>query len=1517
MSTVPSEEQAPREEPVDGACPVPRRSRIARIGRRFRRGITLGLLLIVLVAVLVAQTGRGQALVLQAALSRVRGALAGELTVQEIRSGSLLAGATLTGVRLDAAGGRRFLDADSVVVRYSLLSFLAGGSPIRSTTVWGLDLEISRYAGDEGVNVAQVLADGSRDTTAGPADQPLELGRIGVREGRVRILTPSDARSSGPIVEGPNGEVLRRLSFDDVDLDLEDVVLAPSSAVVFEARLASFSSNISILREPLVVREAFGRASFGAQGIRLEDAAFRLPGTLLRGDLTVGPRRPGAAWTFHTELGSDGWGELRDLGWIDPRIPSGRFRGGVDIAVERAVVVDFDRLEVELEASNVIADGEVRFGDVMSMRSMEVTASPITLDRLEPWLGARFPFEGWLSGKATFSGTFQDLTASGRVTLVPTGFGGNATTADFAGTIHRGERPGATDFEASFESLNYTVLESIWPDLPFAGTGSGRLELGGRVDAGLRIVADFTHQSDSAATSRVAVRGLVRRESGDRWITDLRGDLVPLAVGLFSSLAPGLGLQGSVSGPVRVEGPLEELSIQAELEAEEGRVVLAGELNLRSPRDGYRLEADADSLLLASFTTLLPERTSWSGGLVLEGSGLTLDSIEGSAVVTMRDSRVGPVRVDTAAAGLRLSGGVLITESLDASIAGIDVTGRGRLGLAPGRWGNSQIEFEGSSLVGLRPLLMGLGDSVLVRDGLEELEREFLRVEGIEPDTLPTSRDVRLEGAVAGAASISGEIRDFDLGVVVEILDGAYKVNQVDTARIGLTASGLPASPSMWQVGATARGIVWQDREFDQGGFEAAMFEQGGNGRIEVVRRPGEEYRAVGSFRLDSLGGEVGLTDAEVRIDDELWSLTRPARIAWDGATLAVDSLRIARTDDDPMKIVVDGTLTRGGESDFRLDVEGLHVARVLHVAQLEELEIGGHLNVGVTVNGPSEAPNIRGTFRMDGPRYGTMELSRVEGTLEYADRSATFRVKGWDGTREAIDASGTMPLDLSLAGVEDRVPDAPLDIQITADSLDAAIALSYLTTLEQVLGVVSADVHIGGTPDAPEPQGVITLSDAEWSIEAIGVRHTGVNGEVRLRPDRTVDVSLSLRGLGSSQVTGTILLDPFSDPSLDLTFSFERFEAVARPDIEGFVSGRFVLSGSYQRPFAQGALTVDQGTIYVDEFQRAARVVDLRDPFLFERGITVDTTALVAQPLLAGIRNPFFDNLRVNVDLSVPRDTWLRSIETNVEMGGDLLVRYDRSAGDFVLLGELQALRGSHLVLGRNFDLESGTVSFIGRPGLNPDLNIRAFSRIRRPNEPPLNVTAVVAGTLVQPVVTLSTDEAGLVESDLVSYLIFGQPSGALGGNQGQVLGQLGRNSAVSALVQGSITYVGGALANRFGAAIARGIKLDYLSVQQTGGIGGGGAGSLGFGSTQLEAGRYVGDDVFVVLVFRPTTDQVENANFLRGARVEWAFTDDYNVEGFLEDRFLRTGSQALGAAGLVDNRRIWGVFMFREWGY
>ncbi len=1486
----------------------------ARWRRRLRAGAWLLAGLVLLAVALLVQTGPGQRLVVDRVLELVQGALAEPLVVQEVRSATLLTGVTLTGVRLDAAGGRPFLRADSVALRYSPLSLAFGTPRLRSATIYGLGVEISRYAGDDFLNVERLLAERPPrpDSVPRPAPGTIGLGRVSVRGGLVEVLTPAEGGSSARTVPGPDGSPLRRIAFEIEDLDLEETMLRPGGAVVVDARLASFTAEISLLERPLQVRETFGRIAFGARGLEVTEAALRLPGTLLNGDLRFGPERVEGPWVFAADFRTDGWGDLADLQWVEPRIPDGRVRGGLSLRVEDELSVRLAALEAQLEASQIVATGGIRFAAAPVLENLRVTANPLAVTRLEPWIGTDLPLDGFLSGQATFSGSLSALSSTGRLTFVPAGSGGAPTTAQFSGTVHAGDDPGATGLSIRFDPLNYRLLETYWPDARALGSGSVSLEVNGRASRGLQVVADVSVDPEPAARTRWVGSAELRRQDGV-WSSVARGDFAPLSLPLLGRVWPDLQLAGTATGPVRWEGPMDDLRIAGDLALAGGRLQFEGSV---AGASRYSLEAEAEGVRLSAYTGRLPEPSVLSASVTLEGSGFTPEALEGSATVAVRDSRVGPAEIESAMARLRVADGVLIADTLDTVVSGARLAGSGSLGLVPDASGAARLAFDVPSLLALRPIFMG--DSILVRDELNPLEQELLRVRGIDPDTLPSSMDVRMAGSASGTADVRGRFGDFELDLLFEMADAAYGPDEISSATVSLSASDLPATFGDWSVNARALGVAWAGREFERVDFGGRMSQRRGEGTVDIQRRRTERYFLTGAFAIDSVGGWADLTDASIQINDLSWVLSDPTRIAWSPSSLSVDSLEVVAVGDDPMRVTASGTLTRGGDSDFRLVLAGFHIEDALQIAQREDVEVAGHVDLDLTVLGPSERPSIRAEFNVEDPTYGPVGLTRVTGSLRYQDGTSDFAVQGWSGQRSVLTASGALPYNLALTDVEDRTVAQPMDIRVRADSLEAATALSYLSSLRDVRGIMSADFRVQGTGRDPQPSGSVRLADGAWTFDALGVRHSGITGEILLRPDRTLTVKLATTGSGTSSVTGFVTLDELANPTLDLSVSFDRFLAVDRIDMESTISGEFLLTGRYRLPVAAGSLRVDEGTLFVEEFARAAEVVDLSDPMLYADGFAVDTTVFVSQPLLAGLRNPFLDNLRVDIDLSVPRNMWLRSDEMNVEMGGELLVRYDRRVGDLVLIGELQALRGSYVLFGRTFEVTGGTVAFIGQPGVNPNLGIQARSRIRRRDNDPLEVQATVEGTLIQPVVSLSSEESGLAQSDLISYLVFGVSSGQLG------LGGAGNTGLGQDLVlESGLGLATGALANQVGAMLGQNVGLDYVAVSQANVLGDQNIATNFLSSAQLELGRYLGEDVFVVLVISRPNGQATSANeglsgvnFIRGMRVEWALTDNTFIEGFIEDRFLRSGTGGLGASGLAGDRVV-GALVIREWGY
>jgi translocation and assembly module TamB len=214
----------------------------------------------------------------------------------------------------------------------------------------------------------------------------------------------------------------------------------------------------------------------------------------------------------------------------------------------------------------------------------------------------------------------------------------------------------------------------------------------------------------------------------------------------------------------------------------------------------------------------------------------------------------------------------------------------------------------------------------------------------------------------------------------------------------------------------------------------------------------------------------------------------------------------------------------------------------------------------------------------------------------------------------------------------------------------------------------------------------------------------------------------------------------------------------------------------------------VDRGTIYIPELI-TKDIVDLSDP---EFAGIVDTLLSRDRKLLPETPSEFSRNLTLeNVAVNIGDAVWLRSSEANVKLGGSLNVTLGRSpqTGDrsqLALEGTLNAVRGTYRLnlvdpfVQPTFDVESGSLRFFGTPDLNPTLDIRAIHTIRQPNTRSANLRDIrvrvnIGGTLARPSLALDNpDNLPLSQSDLLSYLITGEPAIALDNSQGVYQQQL-----------------------------------------------------------------------------------------------------------------------------------------------
>jgi hypothetical protein len=1507
---------------------MPRRRLPFRIARASLRTLVLALIFIVGGVLALLRTALGHEVVLNWLVAQADQRGAGTVQVDGIRSGGLLSGARLYGVSLRTPAGLPFVTADSLDVSYRIRGLLSGTVALDDVKVWGLGVDFTWERGTEGSTLARWLGPGrGGDASAREGGEPPEtegateedaagaegegdasddarfaLTDVELVDARLRIRTPSDLDPGGVVRVTPSGGGTLAL---DLNLDTASI---PSVRVRSESRggtrvvVDALSGELDLLREVIAIEALEAEATITGGRVDAEVGTLRIPQGLAAGEVTVFTA-PESRRRVELELALEEL-DREQLDWLLPWFPRvERMRADLVGTVDRGVSRwSFSDLRAGWGGAPVTGSGRLVFSRGVSLDDVAVQADGVPVSELAQWLPAAADKPGELRGNLVLNGPVEALGVVGRVSVAE---GGVVSVADLNGSLVAGEGElGFQDFRAFASPLHFSTVSDWVPALPVGGTGTARVVLNGAPRGGLRLEAEVTHTDEARQLSRVVAQGSIRvPEEG--WQVDVQGDAAPFQLAALTDQRPDLPVSGAVVGSFRVRGDADSLAVRAVARDSLGTLELDGSFRPSDLSATAAATAVAQAFPLGRYLPALGGTTRISGraGGVASGRG---PALQGSAYLRLQDSDLRGLFVDSVLVEARAATGRLLVDTVRATVAGIELDGAGSLGLRRGETeeGTFVVEARADSLAAIRPLFMP--GQVTVRDTLSVLDQEVLILSGVNPDTLPLEAEVRVNGRASGRMEVAGWTDDFR-GVLALDLEGfRFDDYFVQEAHLRAEGSGLPSASRLLELEFTTDSIGALDREFERTRINASLTGNRVRALVDLTRSAREGYVAAGGVEMDSTGYRIALDQLDLRFDDAEFALAAPTRILWTDSALAVDQLEVIQPGDRPVRILADGVLPQRGAADFRVQLRGLPLGRVTQLLQVEDVSLGGRVDLDVRVEGAASEPVIQAYLFADSLSVGEFTADSARSTLDYAGLEAAVEIDAFRAGARFLEGGGTVPVNLSLQRGTRRLLDRAMDLRATLDRVEVAPLLALLEDLEDVQGTLSGDFTVTGTLDDPVPEGLLRLEDAAWTVGALGVRQEDVTGTFTLTRDGSVAVNARAVAGGPVDASGEVKLTPITDPELNVDLRFQGFQGVARRDVEGSLSGLVTLSGRYRQPVVSGNLTVDQGVIYLEEFQRAVGVVDLTDP-LFQGLVDQGNFILPAdRPILSGIRNPFLDNLRVEVNLDVPRDTWLRSTELNVEIGGNLAVTYDRIKRDLVLVGDLQARRGQYNLYGRNFQVRGGTVSFIGVPGINPLLNIQATSPVRRPDQSrPLEIQASVQGTLVEPRVELSTEEAGYAQSDLVSYLILGRPSSEI----------VGAESATGAALAAGGSYVLGDVASQLSALAVQSFGINYLAVSQIGALGlSGGQTRDSFRSTQVEVGRYFsGGDIFGVLVVQPLNSGV---NPVSGVRVEWQANAQYQLEAFVEDRFLRQGG--FGLDELTRTRLYaWGLGVFREWGY
>jgi translocation and assembly module TamB len=464
----------------------------------------------------------------------------------------------------------------------------------------------------------------------------------------------------------------------------------------------------------------------------------------------------------------------------------------------------------------------------------------------------------------------------------------------------------------------------------------------------------------------------------------------------------------------------------------------------------------------------------------------------------------------------------------------------------------------------------------------------------------------------------------------------------------------------------------------------------------------------------------------------------------------------------------------------------------------------------------------------------------------------------------------------------------------VRTDGVDLSLFEAFMPGVRSARGALVANVDVAGTVKQPVLAGQFRITDGAATLISSGTNLVKVNADISLERDTVFVKRLSAETQrdrrGTMSVDGFINLEQYANPEFALRATAENFHIIEKPGLASLdvsTERPLTLRGPYKAATVGGAVRVDRGTIYIPELI-TKKIVDLSDP---EFAGIVDTLLSRDRKLLPETPSDFAKNLSLdNVQVNVGDAVWLRSSEANVKLGGSLNVTLGPNPqtgehSQLALEGTLNAVRGTYRLnlvdpfVQPTFDVESGSLRFFGTPDLNPTLDIRAIHTIRQPRQRTANVRDIrvrvtIGGTLERPALSLDNpDNLPLSQSDLLSYLITGEPGIALDNTSGEYQSQL---------ASVAIRYGGNLLTN----AIPKNV-LDIVELQ-----------TAGYNSdvrttdpyyynllnTRAILGKQIGNQWFVGL---STGLCVVNAsNFVEnfGLKLEYRFNSIYSAQAGIE---------------------------------
>lgn len=1284
--------------------------------------------------------------------------------------------------------------------------------------------EVPRNAWGQFIKLENVVVDSAnvRLTTRWAVDSTLP------RSVRDSITTFNLQRTDKVFWRGP-GSIFETRTWSNGHLELDSARLDDRQPGGRKFAIRTLSIDES--DPPFQFRNARGLVRIQGDSIWADVPHFELPGS--------GGNMVGKVWwgggqptRFDLTIRADTV-SMENIAWVYPTLPH-TGGGSMNLRIlsqNDPRIIDYVLTDMDVRTTESRLRGDMTFGigaPVTILKDVDLIAQPLDFALIEQLAGEPlpYPWRGTISGSIIARGGPLDAFRVDSSDLVfrDANVPGAVTIAQLRGMMDIRE-PSQVVFNGlnvHLDQLDLRTLQFLMPTFPrLNGQIAGRAVLDSSwLDVRFRD-ADLTHTDGSGPATRMVGAGRVT--FGETVTTyDVAMTAQPFSFTTFARAYTDsrIPLKGEYTGPIRIQGSAEDLSLTTELRGPAGMFAYDGRV-------------DGDSI----------------GGYALFGT-LTFANLD---LRTLLDTAVTPVTALTGSAAVAVR-----FDSLFNLVGSTDIAlGRSRLdsllvhagAMVQLRFADGKVRVFGSDTVetsagkAIAAGALGLGGSV--RDSMT-IAFSIDSLGGLRP-YLGTPRSDSLNGEITGTLTLRGSVDTLDVGGVVNATDIVYP---------GIRAHHIRLTPALTNVSVNMGGTVnLHSDTLSLSGVRFASVDGDlsfGDGRVGsynvlATELNGPVISSVGALTFEGDTATVRVDSLSLMLEDKRYTLQRPSSVRVEPSLVVVDTVVLSAGDDQ--RITFAANFPDSLPIAARLVLQTIPLSDFSTIAQTR-VPLGGDLSGTLEMAGTRAMPTLIASATLNSVTAGDVKVAQVAMTSSYANRRliAEGRVVQADTTVLTVDVN--YPIDLALLPLDKRVMDDTMRVRVQSPDVNLEILESFTTKVRQAAGTFKVNMELAGPVGRALLNGELAVNRGLVMLPDVGITLREINTNLIARNDTVrIDTLAMVSGpeLSDRFTASGWIARPFNADSVsfDLRMLAQEFHVIGdRRLADLYITANVAWAGTDQASSATGTVLVDRGTIALPETS---------DKELFSvedwRELGIDSALVGSLGLLPTPATRFVRGLSAeNVTVVMGPDVWLQSQDAAIKLTGSVnltVARADRFSEDqLALTGDLQTERGTYRLnvspLQRTFQVQSGLLRFNGDPGFNPALDIRAVYTSRSINATyggrnDVRVGVRITGTLANPSLDLYAADSllGLSQSDLLSYVLFDQPSFSVGSG----------TSSAMALLLGTFTSFASSYAARYASGL-----VDFVQLQSS--AQGAQLGDIfSIGGTQLAIGKQMTDRLFISL--------------------------------------------------------------------